>query len=134
MQSITLTAATENLDRLLDFINVQLEENDCSMKAQMQIAVAVEEIFVNIAHYAYNPKTGETTIDLDIKDGSAVFRFIDSGVPYNPLEKADPDVTLEAEERGIGGLGIFMVKKMMDGVDYQYTDGKNIFTMTKNIA
>lgn len=133
MQSITIAAKIENLDTVLDFINEQLEQNDCSVKAQMQIAVAIEEIFVNIAHYAYPDSVGDAEMEMEIDDGTAVFRFSDGGIPYDPLAKTDPDITLEAEERNIGGLGIFMVKKMMDSIDYEYADGKNILTLKKNI-
>ncbi len=104
------------------------------MKIQFQIDVAVEELFVNIAHYAYTPETGTATIRVKIEEDplSASITFIDSGIPYNPLEKEDPDVTLSAEERGIGGLGIYMVKKSMDDMIYEYTDGQNILTIKKN--
>ena len=102
-------------------------------KIQMQIDVAVEEIFVNIANYAYSPDTGPATVRLDIRDGIAVITFIDSGVPYDPLAKPDPDVTLSAEDRPIGGLGIFLVKKSMDSVSYNYESGKNVLRLKKRI-
>ena len=101
----------------------------------MIMLVAVEEIFVNIAHYAYGGNPGEAVIGLDVipnpKSCRIVFR--DRGVPYNPLEKTDPDITLSAEEREIGGLGIYMVKQSMDKVEYRYEDGYNILTIEKNI-
>ena len=105
------------------------------MKTQMQIDVAVEEIFVNIASYAYTPGTGSATILFEEEKDPhcAKITFIDRGVPYDPLKKADPDVTLSAEERGIGGLGIFMVKKTMDDISYVYKDEQNILTIRKSL-
>ena len=117
------------------FIDGILEENECNMKVQMQIDVAVEEIFVNIASYAYTPEVGMVTIQVEILDDPerAEITFIDKGIPYNPLAKEDPDTTLSAEERQIGGLGIYMVKKSMDAMRYEHTDGQNILTLVKNI-
>ena len=101
----------------------------------MQIDVAVEEIFVNIANYAYNPDIGSAGITVETQEDplSVVITFTDGGVPYDPLKKPDPDVTLPAEERQIGGLGIYMVKKSMDDISYDYKDGKNILTLKKNL-
>ena len=105
------------------------------MKAQTQIEIAVEEIFINIASYAYAPDKGMATVRVEVSgDPVAVtITFVDHGVPYDPLAKEDPDVTLSAEERGIGGLGIFMTKKLMDDVAYEYKDGKNTLTLKKQI-
>ena len=105
------------------------------MRAQMQIDVAIDELFVNIAHYAYAPGTGEATVRVGFDEAARLvsLTFIDSGVPYNPLEKEDPDVTLSAEERAVGGLGIFMVKKIMDGMAYERIDGRNVLTIQKRI-
>ncbi|MBO5551128.1 MAG: ATP-binding protein [Lachnospiraceae bacterium] len=135
MDKITIEAKVENLNEVLAFVDEKLEENDCPMKVQMQIDVAVEEIFVNIASYAYNPTTGPATISAVVsKDPLEVtISFMDNGVPYDPLAKEDPDVTLSAEERQIGGLGIYMVKKSMDDVAYEYRDGQNIFTIKKSL-
>ena len=133
MKTLTVPAKLDELDHVLDFINAELEANDCPMKTQVQIAIAVEEIFVNIAHYAYPPKEGEAIIGcLFHEEPRAVeISFVDRGVPYNPLEKKDPDVTLGAEERQVGGLGIFMVKKSMDEVAYNYVNDKNVFIIKK---
>lgn len=132
MKELKLEANVDNLDRVIEFVDAELEKMDCGMKVQMQIDIAMEEIFVNIAHYAYAPSVGDAVIQIQKDDLSNVrITFIDSGIPYNPLEKPDPDVTLSAEEREIGGLGIYMVKKSMDRVSYEYKDGKNIFTMEK---
>ncbi|MCR5330223.1 MAG: ATP-binding protein [Lachnospiraceae bacterium] len=132
---LTTEAKTDNLEQVIDFINTQLEEAGCSMKAQMQIEVAVEELFVNVAHYAYAPNTGNVTIDIVIDKDPVTARitFTDSGIPYDPLAKEDPDVTLSAEERTIGGLGIYMVKKSMDEMHYEYRDGHNVLTICKKL-
>ena len=134
MKEITLEAKVDNLNTVLSAVDEELEKADCTMKAQMAIDVAVEEIFVNIASYAYGDATGDATIIIDVDAGSsmATITFIDSGTPYNPLEKPDPDVTLSAAERQIGGLGIFIVKKSMDDVIYKHEDGKNIFTIVSS--
>ena len=134
MRSVKIKAAVENLDTVIAFIDEQLEAADCPMKTQMQIELAVEEIFVNIAHYAYAPETGMAVISVDISGSRAVITFEDSGIPYDPLAKPDPDTTLAAEDRGVGGLGIFMVKKSMDDVIYEYREGKNILTLVKELA
>ena len=133
MPELKIEARIENLDQVLTFIEKNLEAWDCSMKAQMQIAIAVEEIFVNIAHYAYAPAVGTVRIRLENPDNVDMVQitFTDKGIPYDPLAKEDPDVTLSAEERQIGGLGIYIVKKTMDDVQYQYQNGKNILTLKK---
>ena len=134
---LTLDAKTENLERVLDFVGSRLDKTDCSEKLKVQINIAVEELFVNIAHYAYKQlqTIGSATVRVEVeKDPLAVsITFIDSGHPYNPLEKPDPDVTLPAEKRQIGGLGIFMVKKSMDAIEYEYKDGRNILKIKKNL-
>lgn len=135
MKQITIKATTENLEQVLDFINAQLETLECSPKIQIQIDIAAEEIFVNIANYAYQNHIGEASVLVEVqKEPFSVFiTFIDNGIPYDPLTKADPDVTLSAEERNIGGLGIYMVKKSMDDVKYEYSDGKNKLTLVKKL-
>ena len=135
MKEMTIAATVENIGAVTDFVDEQLEALDCPMKAQMQINIAIDELFGNIAHYAYNPDVGEATVRVEVIEEplSVVITFIDGGVPYDPLSADDPDVTLSAEERGIGGLGIFMVKKSMDEISYRYEDGKNILSIRKNI-
>ena len=135
MTELTLEAVIENIQKVTDFIDGQLEACDCSMKAQMQIDVAIDELFANIANYAYGDAVGEATVrfGFDPSERTATVTFMDRGVPFNPLESTDPDVTLSAEERKIGGLGIFVVKKTMDKLDYRYEDGMNILTITKRI-
>ena len=133
MRELTIEAKTENLNAVLDFVNEHLEAADCPMKAQTQIAIAVEEIFVNIAHYAYNPEIGGAEIRVTVGD-EVTIEFTDEGKPYNPLEKDDPDITSNAEEREVGGLGIFMVKKIMDSVEYRRENNKNILLIKKNMG
>lgn len=134
MEELRIEANTDKLDNVLNFINRILETKDASIKAQMQIQIAVEEIFVNIANYAYAPGTGMATIQVKYyaETNAVEICFIDEGKKYNPLEKPDPDITLSAEEREIGGLGIFMVKKSMDSMRYDYIDGKNVLTVLKH--
>ena len=135
MADLTVDALVSNLDQVLAFVDGQLETMDCSMKAQMQIDVAVEEIYVNIANYAYAPESGKAYISVrpDPENASVTIEFRDNGIPFDPLAKADPDVTLSAEERKIGGLGIYMVKKSMDAMEYSRKDGQNILTITKKL-
>ena len=136
MKELTIAATVENIETVTDFVNEQLESLDCPMKAQMQIDIAIDELFGNIAHYAYNPEIGEATVRVEVVENplSVVITFIDNGVPYDPLKNDDPDTTLSAEERDIGGLGIYMVKKSMDNITYEYKDGQNILKIKKNIG
>lgn len=135
MKEWTGKAVLENIPAVTAFIDEQLEALDCPMKAQMQIDVAVDELFGNIAHYAYGDSTGDATVRFDFNEAARMvsIAFIDGGMPFNPLEIADPDVSLSAEERGIGGLGIFMVKKTMDRMEYSYENGFNILIIHKHI-
>ncbi len=136
MEELIITAEIQRLDEVLAFVDGILENNDCPMDIQIPIDIAVEEIYVNIAHYAYNPDVGEATIRCRVEKEPlrVIIEFMDGGVPYNPLEKTDPDISLSAEERDIGGLGIFMVKNSMDDVSYRHENGKNIFTIQKKIV
>ena len=133
MKELNVTAEISNLEKVIAFVDEQLEIHDCSPKNQMQIDIAVEELFVNIARYAYQPVIGPATVRVEIKEHplSVEVTFIDKGMPYDPLAKPDPDVTLSAEERDIGGLGIYMVKKSMDNISYEYKDGRNILKIEK---
>ena len=135
MKELTIEAKVANLQQVLDFVDENLKSMRCPMKILIQIDVAVEEIFVNVASYAYAPNTGSVTVQMELQEHprTVVITFIDSGIPYNPLAKEDPDVTLSAEERAIGGLGIYMVKKSMDKMEYEYTDQKNVLKMYKGI-
>ena len=135
MKEIDITAVVENLSTVIDFVDEQLQAANCPIKIQMQIDVAVEEIFVNISNYAYSPDVGPATVRVSITDQPPMvdITFIDNGVPYDPLKREDPDISLSAEQRGIGGLGIFIVKKSMDDVKYEYRDGHNILTLKKGL-
>ena len=135
MKELTIEATIENITQVTDFVNGHLEQYDCPLKAQMQIDVAIDELFSNIARYAYDPKTGPATVQVEVqKDPMAVIiTFIDRGKPYDPLSRKDPDLNLPLEERKEGGLGIFLVKKVMDDVRYEYKDGRNILRIRKNI-
>lgn len=135
MKELIITAERNNLPQVLAFVDEQLEAVDCPRKTQMTIDIAVEELFVNIASYAYNPEIGTAVVQVSVHEDplSVEITFIDNGKQYDPLSRPDPDTTLSAKERKIGGLGIFMVKKSMDNVNYEYKDGKNILTIAKNL-
>lgn len=135
MKELTIAATTENIPAVTDFVNEQLEALDCPMRAQIQIDIAIDELFGNIAHYAYNPDVGSATVRVEVSQDplAVIITFIDKGVPYDPLTSEDPDVTLSAEDRQIGGLGIYMVKKSMDEISYEYKNGQNILTIKKRI-
>ena len=135
MKELNIAATVENIEAVTDFVNAQLVALDCPMKAQMQIDIAIDELFGNIAHYAYHPEVGDATVRVEVQEDplAVIITFIDGGVPYDPLAAADPDITLSAEERAIGGLGIFMVKKTMDEIIYRYENGSNILSIRKNL-
>lgn len=135
MNELTIPATVENIEKVTEFVNSQLDEINCPIKAKMQIDIAIDELFGNIAHYAYKPETGPATVRVEVTETpiSVIVTFIDHGIPYDPLKKDDPDVTLSAEERAIGGLGIFMVKKTMDEITYEYKDGQNILSIRKDL-
>ena len=131
----TFPATTDVLQDVLAFVMQELEQRECSMKIQTAICVAIEEVFVNVAHYAYGDGEGDMVLGIgfDEESRNITFRIMDKGVPFDPLKKPDPDITLSAEEREIGGLGIFITKKTMDTVSYAYENGENILTMIKKI-
>ena len=135
MEKLTIKAKLENLNDVTAFVESQLEQMDLPMKTQMQIDLAVEEIFVNIASYAYSPEDGMAIIEVELtEDPRVIITFIDSGKPFDPLAKEDPDIEKSAEDRQVGGLGIFMVKKSMDDVFYEYKDGQNILRIEKRLG
>ena len=135
MKELIVEAKRENLPEVQAFIEEQLDEVDCPMTTRIAIDVAVEELFVNIASYAYEHGEGIAVVQVTVHEEplSVEITFIDNGIQYDPLAKPDPDTTLSAKERKKGGLGIFMVKKTMDNVSYEYKDGKNILTITKKL-
>jgi anti-sigma regulatory factor (Ser/Thr protein kinase) len=132
--SITVPAQTGRLDEVLTFAGGAARDAGLDIKQLNNVSIAVEEIFVNIAHYAYPSGEGDVTVSVTVSQDRLTIEFRDSGTPYDPLAKTDPDTSLSADEREIGGLGVFMVKKLMDGVSYRYEDGKNILTMFKDIS
>lgn len=136
MKELTVDAAVENIEVVTDFVNEELEKLDCPVKARRQIDIAIDELFGNIARYAYSPDVGKATVRFSVEENplEVTITFIDNGVPFNPLEKSNPDTHLSAEERPIGGLGIFLVKKSMDLVEYEYKNGQNILKIKKNIG
>ena len=135
MTNKTFPAKIDALADVLGFVEQTLEGLECPMKMQIALCVAIEEAFVNIAHYAYVDGEGDMCLDIGYEEESrtVTFRMTDKGVPFDPLKKPDPDVTLAADKREIGGLGIFIVKKTMDTVMYTYENGENILTMIKKI-
>ena len=135
MTNKTFPAKTDALADVLAFVEQALEKHECPMKIQTAICVAIEEVFVNIAHYAYPDSEGDMSICIGFDDKSrkVTFRMTDQGVPFDPLKKPDPDITLSAEDREIGGLGIFIAKKTMDSLNYAYENGENVLTMMKTI-
>ncbi|MDE5752980.1 MAG: ATP-binding protein [Oscillospiraceae bacterium] len=135
MKELTIDATIDNVAVVTAFVDEQLERFNCPIKTQMQVDIAIDELFGNIAHYAYHPDVGTATVRVEVTENpfAVVITFIDNGIPYDPLVKADPDITLSAEERRIGGLGIYMVKKSMDAISYEYKNGQNILRIQKNI-
>ncbi|MDD3415565.1 MAG: ATP-binding protein [Lachnospiraceae bacterium] len=134
MGELIVKAELYSLDEVLEFIMNELEKEMCPMKTQMMISIATEEIFVNIANYAYQGEKGNVIIKLEITDNpkQAMIQFWDGGIPYNPLEKEDPDIHQDIMEREIGGLGIYMVKNSMKHVYYNYVDNQNVLTIEKD--
>ena len=135
MTNQTFPAKTDALPDILGFVEQTLEGYGCPMKVQMALCVAIEEVFVNIANYAYGGGEGHVTLGIgfDASADTVTFRMADQGIPFDPLKKPDPDITLSAEDRDVGGLGIFITKKTMDRVTYAYENGQNILTMIKKI-
>ncbi len=128
-------ALGKNLEPVIGFLEENLESLDCPFKEQQQICIAVEELFVNIVNYAYPEYAGPADLVIrELPDRVIEVILRDSGVPFNPLEQKDPDVTLKAEDRQIGGLGIYMVKKSMDEVTYHFENGQNVLTLRKKIG
>lgn len=131
MKILKIPAADDRLGDINALLEEELESVDCPMRVLMQIQLSVEEVFVNISHYAYGEGKGEAELTLVTAPGRFTMSFRDWGTPFDPLKKEDADVTLGVEERKIGGLGIFLVKKNMDEVRYTYEDGSNLLTMIK---
>ena len=130
---LRVPAKLEGMDVILAFVSYLLDINGCSTKTRTQLRIAIEELYVNVTLYAYPDGDGWAEIRGSIEDGVATFTLIDSGRPFDPLAKEDPDIMLSGEEREIGGLGIFMVKNTMDEMTYEYRDGCNRLIMRKRL-
>lgn len=133
MAQIIVKAAVDSLDAVNDFLSAEMEKADLSMKLQTSLALVVEEVFVNIAHYAYAPGEGDATIQFTIENNELRLTFIDEGKAYDPLSHEDPDITAKAEDREIGGLGIMLVKRIMDGAEYRREGDRNLFILSKKL-
>ena len=135
MNELKLDATVANIEEVTEWVNEQLNEAGCSVRARIQIDVAIDEIFSNIAKYAYPEGNGKASVKLEITENplTAVITFTDSGLPFNPLKTKIPHIGRKAEEREIGGLGIFMVKKSMDDVSYERSGNFNILKITKKL-
>jgi len=134
-KTITVEASMEYLDKVMSGIEAFLEACDCPMKIAMKILLCVEELYTNVVNYAYDSPGGNCTIELkslsEETEHGVTICMRDHGMPFDPFAKDDPDITLSAEEREIGGLGIYMVKTIMDTMSYEYKQQENIVTMTK---
>ncbi|MCR5522804.1 MAG: ATP-binding protein [Clostridia bacterium] len=132
-KTLVVDAKKESLDTVIDFLDEYLDSKNCDMKKKIQIQLSLEEIFINVANYAYEGETGKAKITLNCENETVSISVYDKGKEYNPLNIPDPDTTLSAEEREIGGLGIFLVRKNMDEVNYKYENSENVFTMKKKL-
>lgn len=132
-QKIIVDAKKDSIERITDCVNELLDSASCPVKERVQIDLAIDEMLSNVINYAYEGQVGEIAVSMLVSDDKAqiVLTFEDSGVPFDPTRTADPDITLSAEDRKIGGLGIFMVKKTMDKMEYQFKDGKNVLRLVK---
>lgn len=134
MKELTLDATIQNILVVTKFVNDELEKMNCPEETMAEIDIAIDEVFGNIASYAYSEGVGKVTVCLEVEeDNIAVITFIDSGKEYNPLEREDPNIMLSAQEREIGGLGIYIVKQSMDDVSYEYKDGNNILKIKRRM-
>ncbi len=133
MKELTIDATIPNIETVTDFVNKELEELGCPLKAQIQIDIAIDELFSNISNYAYNPETGTATVQIEVSNDplAVILTFMDNGKPYDPLKRQDPDTATPLEERDMGGLGIYIVKQSMDDISYEYRDGMNILKIKK---
>lgn len=132
-KKILLEAVTDNLYPLLDIVDEELNKAECDQAVITDVNICIEEIFVNIASYAYGEQKGQAEMEVTIEDQLFSMIFKDSGIPYNPLERKTPDIGAGVQERKVGGLGVYMVKKMMDSVSYDYKEGMNCLKITKTI-
>lgn len=135
MKEMKIPALVENIETVTEFVNEYLESLDCPLKIQMKIAIVIDEIFSNISYYAYGEEKGEVIIRIEKRENpyGVQLTFLDHGMPYDPLKVDEPDISLSVDERQIGGMGIFMVKNIMDEISYEYADGQNVLKMCKMI-
>lgn len=135
MREMTIDATVRNIPVVTEFVNDRLRELKCPLKALTQIDIAIDELFGNISNYAYKPDVGPATVRVEVENNpvAVIITFIDGGRQFDPLSTDDPDTTLPASERRIGGLGLYLVRKTMDEITYEYRDGKNILRIRKNI-
>ena len=133
-KTITIDAECENLQVVQDALAPVIHGCPFSTAVHMDLEIAVEEIFLNVASYAYAPESGQITIEAEADEQGIVIRFMDSGIPFDPLQTPEPDVDAPWQERRIGGLGLFMVKQRMDAMAYEYRDGHNILSIRKAVS
>lgn len=135
MKTLKVKAHIDNVEQIVEFVNEQLDEMECSKRTRIQIDVALDELLSNVCHYAYDDGDGYVSVRVEeIPDIDSVrITLLDEGIPFDPLQQEDPDTTLGLHERGVGGLGIYMVKKSMDDIQYEYRDGMNILTVVKTL-
>ena len=127
---ITVVPSMETVPQVAEFMETEMEKLEVSPKISMKLMIAIDEIYSNIVRYS---GATEATVSIEKANNTLKLYFKDNGKPYNPLDAKDPDITASAEDRNIGGLGVFMVKKMLDNVEYKYVDNFNILTLTKNL-
>ena len=135
MKELTIEAMVRNIPTVTEFVDEELDGLNCTPRIQAQINVAIDELFSNIARYAYNPATGPATVRVEVEKNplAVLVTFIDHGRRYDPLTTKEPDLSLNLLERPAGGLGVFLVRKTMDDVSYEYRDGRNILRIKKHI-
>ena len=135
MNKLTVPAKIENLQKVMDFLDDQLNSVDYVLKARLQLELSIEEAYVNIVNYAYGSEEGEIIICCNVDENplKVTMQLIDYGKPYNPLKSEYSDISQGTEEKKIGGLGIFLIKHNVDDISYKYLDGKNILTIQKKL-
>ena len=134
MAQITIPAFIDCLSDVMEFVESEMHGVNIDKKKQTNIQIAVGEIFMNIADYAYPSGEGGVTVSISVNPEKISLKFSDCGEPYNPFAKEDPDTSLSVENREPGGLGIFIVKQLMDEIEYEHRDGYNILTVCKYIS
>ena len=136
MHKLTVPAKIENLQKVFNFLNTQLNSVTYNMKSRLQLELSIEEAYVNISKYAYEYNEGNIEIlsHIDKDPIQITVKLMDSGIPYNPLNNEDPNILANTEEKELGGLGILLIKKNVDNIRYEYLDGKNVLTIQKKLA